>query len=64
MEDDGMTTANKRLDIYVSITLGEIPAVLVLVKEPRHLRDLWGAEELPWYYSQPSPWDGEVVAFV
>ena len=36
---------------------------MVLVNKTRHLRLLWGAENLPKSYYHPSQWDGEVVAF-
>ena len=62
-EDNGTTTTKKRLAVYAIITLEEITKVLVLVKEPRHLRFYFGAEKIPWYYYQRSHWDREVVAF-
>ena len=45
------------------ITLEKGPSVLVLMKEPRHLRVLWGSEKQPRSYSQPLYFYGEVVAF-
>ena len=64
MEDDGSTTAKERLVVYVSIPLEGRLAVLVLMKDPRNLRVMWGSKNLLRYYSQPSLWDGEVVAFM
>ena len=54
LEDKGNNTTKERLEVYKIIPLEERTEVLVLVKEPIHLRVIWVAEKLPRSYSQPS----------
>ena len=46
LEDDGITISKESLVVYESIWIEERPEVLVLAKEPIHLRVLWGEEEI------------------
>ena len=57
-------TSNTRLDMIVTLLLGERPPLLVCLDSPEpHIRVLWGTQFFTPSFARPTPEDGKVLAF-
>ena len=64
LEDGTHTTPCLRLERLGSLPLGERPLLVVCLEAPEpHIRVIWGAQFVTPSFSQPTPEDGEVLAF-
>ena len=62
--DGAHTTPHLRMERPTNFPLGERPLLVVCLEAPEpHIRVIWGAQFVTPSFSQPTPEDGEVLAF-